>query len=233
MLIHELSIENIKELNNSILNKLDKATSLESAAKIFIDKIYNTFSESIVLIRFFAVIDFHNLSEEKQILVNNLYYKFGLSENLDKNDSILILLSEEGIGKKWYTASNLDKYQVIPLKLLEYKLGPGTIKNILTKTIDEKVTIYFIENALTSRNNAGEKIFKEQAFAEKYNINSIFAFGGRYFSNREYMKESVIALIYTNEKLTESHAIQFFVFSNVFKDKTMYLVKNNFYFEQT
>jgi len=237
MLISKLSVRDIGEVQTKLEKKLEKATCLQEAAQIFVEDIYEIFSESIVLLRLFVTITKGELPVRIQSFVEKLAKNADL--NLEESSYVLTLLGSTGENPDWNKIENSKAHQGIPLAtsdfvnsipmmsaLLEqlgFKLGwiRGEAE-IVTEKIGMISGTFYVKEAGTAKDSKGRLIIAAQDFVKFYKVETVFGVGGGYLVADKFLT----TICFLREPIERKIAFLFQGLANLFKFKTQKFVKD-------
>ncbi len=220
---------------------MSSESSLESAAMKFVKEIYNTFKESIILLRTFVAIQYGELPNNVQRFADNLAATANLK--LYSNSYVLTLFGTIGKDISWHNRIKSKGHQGIPLATADFvKLFPmisvmmeqlkfdlGWLRGepaIVAQHIGKLMGTFYVEDASTSKDSNGRIIISAQDFVRKYGVKSIFGFGGGYAVGG---KMSTI-ICFLNEKIEKLQAVAFLPLSAAFVSATQNLITGKKYF---
>jgi len=230
----------ISNLQNEISGFLKESSSLEAAAQKFTYFMYENFRESIVLARVFATVPFLNLPDVNQEFVKKLIADKNVKISLDDHTPVLSLLGTSGIEYKWNNRRNSRDHVGVPLlsadfidlipmmsrllKSLGVSLGwiNSTDTEIIAKNIGRMAGLFYVPDAKTSVDEKGRKIITAQDFVSKYDVQTVFGFGGEYIVGQVF----IVVIIFTREHLEKDKVKQFIPFTNAIKSVTTSLILN-------
>ncbi len=247
MLISQILPDTLFKLNKSFEEKIGETDNLEEAAHFFVHDLYTLFKDSIQLIRLFITLPMGEIPTDIQIFANNLAKGAGIPVPLERDAKILTLLGTAGVAPEWNDRKQSKGHLGIPLismafvnaipmmsALLE-QLGfdLGWIrgeKEIVARSIGSLGGTFYVSDASTTKDSKERLIISSQDFVKKYNIHSVFGFGGGYSQATKFM----VTIIFCKEYINQSRATMFQGLTNIFKLKTNPMIKNkNLYFRNT
>lgn len=212
--------------------------ALEEAAQQFTDLFYESFKESLVLARVFATVQFSELPPKNQQFVKDLAENKGIPDLIKGNTLALSLIGSHGREAAWNDRRNSQGHVGIPLasgdfielipmmsRLLK-SLGvslewiASTDIKIVAKNLGKMAGVFYVPDAKATVDEKGRKIIAAQDFVDKYNIKTVFGFGGSYLVNTV----SVVFINFTSEVIPQNKVEQFMRVVNLFKSATVDVV---------
>jgi hypothetical protein len=232
----------LKEIISPIKLKINQVNTLEEASRIFCEEIYTKFEQPIVLIRIFASIPYGLLPNEKKGFVVNLL-RSAESKSLVKNDTkVLTLLGTYGKNPEWNLPSLSKGHIAIPLLsgsfIESIPMMNGLFNQLgvdlsFDKNSDSKNKntsafsgIFYIKSANQEVDDKGRKIIANQEFVRRYNVKSVFGFGGGYIASNDFFT----SIVFLSEQIKRSSAETLSLLGNNFKMVTKNLVSEERYF---
>lgn len=227
----EFSSAALRELSARLKQRLDKANTLEGAAQEFVEGLYDTFRDSIVLTRLFATFRMSELPTNLQDFARGLAQNASVA--LPPDAFVLTLLGTTGDNGAWRSRRSSVGHRAIPLvssdfvdaipmisALLE-QLGFdfGWIRGapeIVASKIGQLGGTFYVEDASTAVDSRNRKIISAQDFVSHYGVKSVVGFGGGYAVCSRF----VVTICFLRETITKNTATRFQGLVNDFKGKT-------------
>jgi hypothetical protein len=238
--IATLSSNQVFEQFRGVSGRVKRSTSLQRAAQIAADALWETFAESLVLVRLFGVLAYDKLPPVEREFVDKLARAKGLSAEVGASTPILCLLGTRGVEREWNDRKGSKGHLAIPLasaafiqsvpmiSRMLFELGVNlALDNPSDKTIVTRVLsgglggLFYVEDAAATTDKAGRKVIAAQDFVRKHQVRTVFGVAGQYAGSL-----SIAALFFTKDNLPREIASQFLPFVNQFKASTMELVTN-------
>jgi hypothetical protein len=222
---------NYKIFSSDVKQKVKHLNTLEAVAQVFMESIFETFKESIILCRLFVTVPYNNLPETNKNFVTKLTKTRKVHKLLKKDTLVLSLLGTSGLEKKWNNRRNSQGHIGIPLVspdfigeipmmsrlLKELGLNINWIDNndtgLVKHTIGNLNGMFYVEDAATEKDHNGRLIITSQDFVKKYNIKTVIGFGGSYIHSGTFFT----SIIFLNEKLSQPEARRFTAEMSFFK----------------
>ena len=209
--------------------------SLQVAAQAATDVIFETFAESIVLCRIFAVVPFEKLPAEDQRFVRNLGAAKGLSKDIRADTQVLSLLGSRGVRPAWNDRKGSVGHLGIPLvsatfiraipmlSRMLFELGVDVgIDDPKDKSMVARLLaaglggVFHVPDAAKTTDQAGRKIIPAQDFVTDCGVKSVFGVAGNYMTGL-----SIAVLMFTRDDVSREEAKHFLALVNQFKASTM------------
>jgi hypothetical protein len=235
--LSEASPNVVYGFNDAVKEALVGSSSLEEAAKTVTRMMYEEFKESVVLARVFATVPFGNLPEKNKEFVNNLAKAKNITSLLNDQSLILSLIGTTGVESAWGDRFSSEGHVGIPLVSVDFinlipmmsrlmkSLGvpldwiSNTDTKIATKGIGTMSGLFYVD-AKTEVDELDRKIIPAQDFVSKYNVNTVFGFGGGYMIEKTFM----VVIVFTREHIEKEIASLFMPLASIIKTATVQLV---------
>ncbi len=236
--LSHLNLTAINALRRKIEEGVRDSTSLEEAARQFVDTIYGEFADSLVLARLFATVPFEKLPPPNKEIVSSLADSKGISRLLNDRTLILALLGTRGKESAWNDRRTSRGHAGIPLASAEFidsipmvsrllkELGAGidwidkADTKIVIRTAGSMAGVFFVLDAQTATDHQGRKIISAQDFVDEYGVKTVFGLGGLYGVGNTF----ITSIFFTNETLERQQVEQLMFFINMLKSATTVLV---------
>ena len=234
-LISKLSLQDLIKLQDKIAEQVSGCAALEDAAQQYMSILYETLSESIVLVRLFAVIPFGELPETNREFVTSLAESAGISELIRDQTLVLSLLGSRGHKPEWNDRRNSQGHVGIPLASSDFidripmmsrllkQMGAGIDSidandtELVAKTFESLSGVFHVRDAVTEVDNQGRKIIAAQDFVEAENIKTVFGIGGCYLGTSLFFT----TIVFVREFLEKDMVERFMLQANKFKTATL------------
>ncbi|MCK5100354.1 MAG: hypothetical protein KAR45_19755 [Desulfobacteraceae bacterium] len=237
--INDFTQENFIQLHTKIGEQSKKLSTIEQAAQGYMDLLYNSLSESIVLCRFFLTIRFNDLPRENKKFVKNLAESKDVSGMINNDTLILSLLGSRGENSHWNQRQNsqghvgiplvsskfIDKIPMMSRLLKELGVGIDWIDNkdteIVIRSTGSMGGVFYVGDARITTDSRNRLIISEQDFVEDYDIKSVFGIGGGYLGAPIFFT----TIIFLRDYILREQANKFMLQSNKFKTATINLIE--------
>ncbi len=237
--INDASSEFVKVFMDKVNENISGSKSLEAVAQKFTDIMYETFKESIVLVRLFATVPFENLPTPNQAFVNKLAAANNITTLINNKTLVLSLLGTKGDKSSWNSRHNSQGHVGIPLAsadfinaipmmsrlLNELGLSLKWIEShdteIIAKTFGKMAGVFYVPDAKTALDHKGRKIIAAQDFVTANNVKTVFGLGGGYMLSTTF----ITIIVFTREVMEKATAEKFLVLANLIKTATVGLVR--------
>lgn len=239
----ETTYNNLKNLQIKLSNEIVTANSFEEASQMFVSGLYDSYQESISLIRLFATIPYKALPTENQIFVDNLASSKGINKLINEDTLTLCLFGSRGENAEWndrkkskghlsIPLASADFIEAIPMMsrlLKELGLGLDWIESndteLVKNTLGRVNGMFFVTDAKNEVDIKGRKIIAAQNFVEDKKIKTVFGLGGGFvFSSVFYV--TIFFLRETIDKDTASMVASTMAF---FNNRTKHLIKEKMF----
>ncbi len=223
----------LNSLNVSVQSELASASSVESAAQILVEKLYNSYQDSAVLIRLYATVPFKDLPDFNRKFVTNLAEANNVAGDLKDETQILSLLATFGKESNWRDRTKSHGHVGIPLisskfvdeipmisRLLQQVgvglnwLDPEDIK-IVAKDVTKLSGMFYLSDAATETDSRGRKVIPMQDFVSQFGVKTVFGFARGYSNGM-----MAVLVVFTSESVDEGKARPFESLLDTFKGKT-------------
>ncbi len=238
MLISKMDFNDVDRLSSQIEEKISNSSSIEQAAQIMMETLYEKFRESIVLIRLFVTFRKQNLPAEIQTFASDLAKTANL--DLAPETFILTLMGTAGKERDWMVRTKSQGHLGIPLATADFvsaipmmsalleQLGfkLGWIRgepHIVAEHMGSLAGTFYVEDAASGMDSKGRKIIAAQDFVSKYGVKTVFGVGGGYTLTDRFLT----TIWFLNERIDKSRAVWFQTLANVFKLSTQDFIKDS------
>jgi hypothetical protein len=239
MLLSQAGFSQYIELKERATAAIKQTRTFEKAAQVFIDEIYKSFKESIVLARVFASLRYRDLPIDVRQFVDGLGSAKGVKGLISDKTMVLALMGTNGVNPDWRDRKMSDGHLGIPLAsvafveaipmisrlLKELGLGLDWIESddteIVRNTVGSMTGMFFVPDALNAKDNKGRDIIAAQSFVRGYNVQSVLGFGGGFLLTDTF----AITIIFLREAVERQVAEQLAGMMAFFKNLTNDMVK--------
>lgn len=234
MNISDVSGNVLKELINPIEQKIKNVYTYEEASRIFCEEMYKVFSSDITLVRVFLTIPYGKLPEKNKSFVREL---LGSNQSLLHDDTkVLSLVGTHGKENDWNSRLTSKGHVGIPLISKEFIKEIPMINGLLGQlgidlsfdkksTADSKSTfsgLFYVKDAKSEVDELGRHIIANNAFVKKYDVKSVFGFGGGYLGHSDFFT----TIFFLNSSIKMGPAENLALTGNSFKMATRSFMDN-------
>ena len=221
-----------------LLNKVREDTkncrTLEQAAQLVTDAIYEELGDSVVLARVFATVPFGELPEPNSAFVTDLAAANDIAPLINNDTLILSLLGTRGAKSEWddrrtsqghmgiplASAAFVDKIPMISRLLKQVGLDLDWIDSrdadIVTKTLGGISGVFYVPDAAQAVDHQGRKIIPAQDFVEANDVKTVFGLASGYPVGKMF----VTAIVFCRETLDKAEAELFSPLIDAFTTNT-------------
>jgi hypothetical protein len=240
-IINNFTQEQFIKLHARISEQNQKSNTLEQAAQEYMNLLYDCFTESIVLCRFFLTIKFNDLPEANREFVTTLAKSNNVFDLVSNDSLILTLLGTRGENSQWNNRKNsqghvgiplissqfIDKIPMMSRLLKELGVGIDWIDNkktdVAIKNIGSMGGVFYVNDAKTAVDTQERLIITAQDFVDTFSVKSVFGIGGEYLGHPIFFT----TIIFLRDHISRELANRFMLQSNKFKSSTIKLVEDN------
>lgn len=195
----EFERADILRFQDETRDALKDCASLQEAAQRLTDSLWNTFSDSVVLVRFFATIPFSRLPSADQGFVERVAAAKQAEEPLDDDTLVLSLLGTRGRQSTWndrnqsqghlgiplISASFIDSIPMVARLLRELGVSPGWFAAGDRDFVEHRLSageagIFYVREAARATDAQGRPVISAQDFVRENGIQTVFGLGGVY-----------------------------------------------------
>ena len=212
-------------------------TSLEEVAYAFTDALYARFSDSIALVRTFGTVEMHQLPDVDAAFARSFAAASGIAEAVHEHATVLSLLATRGVEEDWNDRGRSQGHLAIPLvserfvgaipmiaRLLD-EIGfrpvwEGPKSGFVTKSLANVNGVFFVADPRDAVDAEERHIIPATGFVERYDVRTVFGFGGSYLSRHMF----VSTIVFARESIPRSQAMKFVPLIGSFKAATTRLV---------
>lgn len=186
-----------------VIKKIEREVTLaapfEQVAQRCCDAFYETFQESVVLVRLFVTLPYGYLPADEQAFADGVARKKNVAEAILPKTPVLTLLGTRGTNPSWNDRRVSASYRAIPLvSVALVESMPMTAA--LFRTIDPSLAwlaakdpqiiekawgsgpagLFFVDDAAQSLDAQGRKIIPVQDFVKEYEVKTVFGIARGY-----------------------------------------------------
>ncbi len=225
--------------------ELPRLPTLAQAALRLTDLVYDTFTESSVMVRTFATIPYGRLPEYQRKFADTVA---GRSATLVAAATpTLTLLATRGTEVAWNDPRASRGHVAIPLASPDHvesipmvaslmkSLGVAVRAvgdadtSLVTQSIGNVAGIFYVEDARTALDARGRQVIPAQDFVARHGVQSVFGFGGVYALGHVFEA----TLVFARERVQRRQAERLMRLTNIFKANTLGAVFRGRIFEDT
>lgn len=243
--ISTIDMTAFKPVLDQVLEKTSACRTLEEAAQLVTNILYEEFHDSIVLIRLYATVPFGKLPPFNRNFVTQLANTTQITHLLEEETPVLSLLGTRGLQPTWNDSHQSQGHVGIPLVSAAFidtiPMMSRLLKEVglnlawIDKPDSEMITgtslglsgIFYVPDAKTAVDQWGRKIISAQDFVEANNVQTVFALAGGYLTSKTFMT----LIVFCNESLKKPHANLFTPLIAIFKANTMALASTGAIFD--
>lgn len=230
----DYSLAQVSALRDELQALASPCATLREAASACLDRLFEEFSESLVLARCYTTIPFAFMPEREKESATQQASERNLSEKLGKDSTVAVLAAARGRRTEWSDPTSPFHHLAVPLltpeclepiPLVGRVLG-ATVTDLswlkrqetlmMTDTTGGMSHLILVEDARTARGSDGASAVPDQAFVAENSVRSVISMGGRYLNG-----SSLVLVLYTTETLSHEQATKFPTIVNTMKTATM------------
>jgi hypothetical protein len=242
--ISDFQISELSSLKERMQGELNEVKYLQAAAQRCVKRIYSEFEESLVLVRFYVTIPYHQIPDKDKEFVKSLSSKFQLENLLKDKTYVLSLLGTYGQEAGWndryksqghlgiplLSANFVESIPMVSRLMSDMKIGLDWLENqntdIIIKSLGNMARLFYVKDAVTTVDDKNRKIVPATDFVNKYKIKTVFGLGGCYLNGM-----FISMIIFTKEEIDKPVVEQFMTLINTIKAATMDTAMNNMIYQ--
>ena len=206
------------EALQAVMGGIAGCSSAQEAAQRLVDRVYERFCGSLVLLRLFITVRYDELPEEDRLFVDNRGKATNTSQLIHGATPIFTLLGTRGKRPEWNDRRASAHFRCIPLTSSAFVSSLSMLSRQFesvgldlelidswetrvasTGRADQFRGMLYIRDAASDRDILGRMIVPKQDFVAVHGVRSVFGFGSGY---RNY--PSLVTLFaFTDEKLSQ------------------------------
>ncbi|GAC1660061.1 MAG: hypothetical protein NVS4B13_07260 [Candidatus Elarobacter sp.] len=238
--IEDVDYDDLEALWNAIEPDLVALPTLQEVAQRFTGALYERFAGSIVLTRTFATTELRTLPPADREFVEGFARANGLAGELTESTPVLSLLGTRGVEPEWDDRRRSRGHLGIPLPshgfvrdipmiarlLQEIGFTPawaGLNSGFVTKTLANLNGIFYVGDARTAQDELGRNIIPAMDFVQRYQVRTVFGFGGSYLSGNTF----IATIVFCRDEISRREAMKFVPLIGLLKAATTRLVRRN------
>jgi hypothetical protein len=243
--IDEIDYDALEQMWATLEPAVATAGALQPAGQRFADALYETFADTVALVRVFATVELRQLPAADRDFVDAFATARNARERMDDGTSVLSLMGTRGVEPAWNDRMRSEGHLGVPLVSSDFVDGIPMIARLLReigfqphwsatghkaglvmKTLANVNGVFFVDDARSARDDLGRRIIPAQDFVERYRVRSVFGFGGSYLSGTTF----VTAIVFASRPLLRSQAMIFVPLVGYFKAATTRMVNRGAFF---
>jgi hypothetical protein len=232
--LSQLDVTTLNPVLKAIKARTQGCGSLEQAAQVVTEILFDEFREAIVLVRMFATVPYGQLPPAIQAFVSTLAQSHNILPLINDDTAVLSLVGTSGSRSAWNdrrrseghigiplaSADFVDRIPMMSRLLKEVGLGLDWISSrdteIAVRAIGSISGVFYVPDAGTAIDSQGRKIIAAQDFVRANGVRSVFGLAGGYAISRTF----ATLIVFANEKLERLQAELFAPVINTFKGNT-------------
>ncbi|HEY6871513.1 MAG TPA: M24 family metallopeptidase [Geobacteraceae bacterium] len=222
--------------------------SAQEAAQRFIDTVYETFCESLVLLRLFITVSYDRLPEKDRLFVNGRGRDTNTSHLIHGATPVFTLLGTRGKRPEWDHRRNSQHFRCIPLASTVFVSSLSMLSRqfesvgfdlglidtwetgvAATGRADQYRGMLYIRDAGIDRDSQGRMIVPKQDFVADSGVKTTLGFGSGYARHPTL----VTLFAFTNETMESSAVEPMAALLDVYRDVTEELVRQGRLFPES
>ena len=228
------SLAQLSDLRDELQSLASPCATLREAAEVCLGRIYDEFSESLVLARCYTTLPFSFMPDREKESATRVATGRSLVEQLGKDTIVAVLAAARGKRPDWSDPANSFHKLAVPLLTPEClepipivgRVLSATMSSLpwlkrqetlmMTDTTGGMSRLILVEDARTTQSSDGSKAVVDQAFVVDNGVRSVMAMGGSYLNG-----SALVLVLYTTESLSHEQATKFPTIVNTMKTATM------------
>lgn len=242
--LSECERADILRFQDEARDALKDCASLQEAAQRLTDSLWNTFADSLILVRCFATIPFIRLPPADRAFVERIADARQAYEPLADDTLVLSLLGTRGSQSAWNDRSRSQGHLGIPLisaafvdaipmvarLLRELGVDPGWPAVGDEKFVEHRLSagevgIFYVPEAASDTDAQGRRVISAQGFVEENGVQTVFGLGGVYSDGT-----IPVLLFFTNERLEKETVERYVHLISLMKAATAELTRKGAFF---
>ncbi len=227
----------LRPLLEQVKQKTKGCKTLDEAAQLLSDIIYEEFRDSLVLARVYATVPFSELPATNRTFVTIVATTNDIMPLIKDDTPILSLLGTRGLKPEWNdrhmsqghvgiplaSAAFVDQTPMIAELLKEVGLDLDWIDSgemdIVTKAVGGVSGIFYVQDARQAVDLKGRKVISAQDFVEANDVKTVFGLAGGYPTSKTF----ITIILFCREMLEKSQVELFVPLIDALKANTTYL----------
>jgi hypothetical protein len=191
--------------------------SLEAAAQTTANRLFDVYTDSLVLVRVYATVPYGALASDSRAFIEKRHG----STSLDADTPVLHLLGTRGELPEWNDRRLSQGHMAIPLVSAAFVQSMPMVAGLLTDlginlswfdlhrknfigTMTGGTNLFFVPEAASTHDAQGRHVISDQDFVTKHGVQTVFGVGGRHWGNT-----MIAVLFFTRERLYKPTAYNF------------------------
>lgn len=243
--IDEIGYDALERMWSTLKPAVVTAGALQPAAQFLASALYESFVDTVALVRVFATVELAQLPPLDRSFVESFASARGAPQRLAENTPVLSLMGTRGVEPAWNDRAQSAGHLGVPLvsstfveeiPMIARLLGEigfqphwsaiGHRPGMVMKTLANVNGVFFVDDARSAVDDLGRRIIPAADFVDQYRVRSVFGVGGSYLSGTTF----VTAIVFTNRSLLRSQALSFVPLIGFFKAATTRLVNRAAFF---
>lgn len=228
-------------LFKQIERELGTAAPLSDIAQKSCDVFYETFAQSVILVRVFATVPFAMLMEEEQAIARAVLERKQITEPIGSTTPVMTLLGTRGVEKNWGDRHTSQAHRAFPLVsrlLIESMPMTAQLLRVLGSErgsaaptdagITEKAWgagragLFYVEHAAHTVDAQSRKIIGAQSFVEQYGVQTVFG------AARAYRDDLfLVQLFFCRHHVSRERAREFLPLVGILRGTTIRAIDSN------
>lgn len=228
-------------LFKQIERELNTSASLADIAQKSCDAFYETFEQSVVLVRIFVTIPFAKLPKEEHTRVSTLANVWNIAPLLRPTTPVMTLIGTRGVNEAWRDRRKSEIFRAFPLvSQVIVESSPMTAQlmralgiQIAGPTPNEvgitekawgagRAGLFYVEHAARTVDSQGRKIIVVQPFVETYGVQTVFGVARAYRDDLFLTK-----IIFCRHLVTRERAREFLPLAAIYRGATLRAFDND------
>jgi hypothetical protein len=184
------------------LSGLPGCTTVQDAAQMLVDSLFNRFCESLVLLRMFVTMRYDRLTAADRLFVDARSRDSGTSHLIHGATPVFTLLASRGIRPEWNDRNRSEHFRCIPLPSAAFVSSLSMLSRqfasvgldancfddwertvAATGCADRFRGVLYVRDSAADTDSQGRKIVPRQQFVAENGVKSSFGFGSGYLNH--------------------------------------------------
>jgi len=233
-------LDDVESLRGRVGEAISRCGTLQEAAQVCVTTLFDEFSESAVLFRFFATMAFAVLPEPDRSFVTGLAHSRGVLSELKDETCVVTLLGTRGRRPNWNDRHKSERRLCVPLLSASFIQTIPVVARLMTdvdqdvdwlskqttrimvKTMGTMSRIVYVDDAGTAETEDHFKIIPSQDFVAANGVKTVLGLGGSYLGG-----SFMTLILFTREAIALEQVSKFTPLVHTIKSATMSLVMNH------
>ena len=173
--------------------ELTRKAPFADIAQKWCDVFYETFEQSVVLVRLFVALPFETLPSDEQAFARAILTRRNVTDPIMPTTPVMTLLGTRGVHSNWGNRQISQNYRALPLvstMFVESMPMTAQLFRVLGANVESprslgvgvtekawgagRAGFFYVENAKSAVDMSGRKIVGAQAFVEEYGVHTVF-----------------------------------------------------------